>query len=133
MQYYHFPKLKKQAKKNDVIFRDSLGFPVSSDGKDSACNAGHLGSIPGSEDPLEKGTANPLQYFCLENSLDGGVWQATVLGIAKNPTQLSDFHFHLEIHCISSAITTITLPTSLVRTSVAYSIHAFSLEYLWIA
>ena len=47
MQYYCFPKLKTQAKENDVIFRDSLGFPGSSDGKESACSAGHLGSIPG--------------------------------------------------------------------------------------
>ena len=48
-----------------------------SDGKELACNAGDLGSIPGLGRPPEGGHANPLQYSCLENSMDTGAWQAT--------------------------------------------------------
>ena len=46
----------------------------------------------GWEDPLEKGTAS-CQYSCLENSMDRGAWQATVPGVAKSQTWLSNFHF----------------------------------------
>ena len=45
---------------------------------------------PGWEDPLEEGNGNPLQYSCLENSMDRGAWQATVHGVAKNQTQLTN-------------------------------------------
>ena len=48
----------------------------------------------GFEDPRNKGTAYPLQYSCLENSMDRGAWQAVVHGVAKGQTGLSDFHFH---------------------------------------
>ena len=47
----------------------------------------------GLEDPLEKGTATPLKYSGLENSMDRGAWQATVHGFTKSRTRLSDFHF----------------------------------------
>ena len=40
----------------------------------------------GREDPLEEGNGNPLQYSCLENSVDRGAWQATVQGFSKNQT-----------------------------------------------
>ena len=46
----------------------------------------------GWEDPLEKGMGYPLQYFCLENSMDRGAWQAIVHGVAKRRTQLSGGH-----------------------------------------
>ena len=46
------------------------GFPGSSAGKEPACHVGDLGLIPGCEDRLEKGTANPLQYSGLKNSMD---------------------------------------------------------------
>ena len=59
-------------------------------GKESACNAGDLGLIPGSERSLGEGHGNPLQYSCLENSMDSGDWQATVHGVAKSWTGLSD-------------------------------------------
>ena len=42
----------------------------------------------------EEGNGNPLQYSCLENSMDRGVWWVTVHGVAKSQTQLSDQHFH---------------------------------------
>ena len=47
----------------------NLGFPVSSDSKESACNAGDLGLIPELGRSLGEGNGNPLQYFCLENSM----------------------------------------------------------------
>ena len=50
------------------------------------CNAGDLGSIPGSGRPSGVGNGYPLQYSCLENSMDRGVWQATVHGVAKSQT-----------------------------------------------
>ena len=70
-----------------------MGFPGGSEVKASACNAGDLGSIPGSGRFPGEGTSNPLQYFCLENPLDGGAWWATVHVVAKSWTQLSDFTF----------------------------------------
>ena len=63
--------------------------------KASACNAGDPGSIPGSGRSLGEGNGNPLQYSCLENSMDGGAWWATVHGVAKSRTRPSDFTFTL--------------------------------------
>ena len=51
-----------------------LDFPGSSDGKASACNAGDLGSIPGSGRSPGEGNGTPLQYSFLENPMDGGTW-----------------------------------------------------------
>ena len=58
-------------------------FPCSSDGKEPVCNAGDLGSIPGSGRSPGEGNGNPLQYSCLENPMDKGVWWATVHGVTK--------------------------------------------------
>ena len=66
-------------------------FPAGSDGKVSAYNAGDLGSVPGLGRSPGEGNGNPLQYSCLENPMDGRAWQATVHGVTKNQTQLSDF------------------------------------------
>ena len=77
-----------------IIFRIKKGFPGSSAGKESACNAGDLGSIPGLGRSPGEGKGYPLQYACLENSMDGGAWQATVHRVSKSRTQLSNFHFH---------------------------------------
>ena len=57
----------------------------------SASNAGDPGSIPGSGRSPGEGNGNPLQYSCLENPLDRGAWQATVHGVAKSRTRLSNF------------------------------------------
>ena len=54
-----------------VEFRN---FPGGSDGKASSCNAEDAGSIPGSGRSPGEGNGNPLQYSCLENSMDGGAW-----------------------------------------------------------
>ena len=69
------------------------GFPGGSDSKASACNAGDPGSIPGSGRSHEEGNGTPLQYSCLENPMDGGAWWATVHGVGKSQTRLSDFTF----------------------------------------
>ena len=66
-----------------------MGFPGGSD-KESSCNAGHLGSIPGSGRHPGGGNGNPSQYSHLENPTDRGPWQATVREVAKSQTQLSD-------------------------------------------
>ena len=73
-----------------VPFCLQKGFPGGSDSKVSACNAGNPGSIPGLGRSSGEGNGNPLQYFCLENLMDGA-WQATVHGVAKSRTQLSNF------------------------------------------
>ena len=58
-------------------------FPRSSVGKESACNAGDPGLIPGLERFPGEGNGNPLQYSCLENPTNRGAWQATVHGVAR--------------------------------------------------
>ena len=63
-----------------------MGFPGGSDGKLSACNAGDLGSIPGSGRSPGEENGNSLQYSCLENSMDRGVWRAVVHGVTKSQT-----------------------------------------------
>ena len=68
-----------------------MGFPGGSASKESACNVGDLGSIPGlGRSPVE-GISYPLQYPGLENSMD-----SVVHGVAKSWTQLRDFHFLLK-------------------------------------
>ena len=59
----------------------------------SACNAGDPGSIPVSGRSPGEGNGNPLQYSSLENPVDGEAWWATIHGVAKSRTQLSDFTF----------------------------------------
>ena len=61
-------------------------FPGGSDGKASACNARDLGSIPEWGRAPGEGNGSTFQYSCLENSVDGLAWWATVHGIAKNRT-----------------------------------------------
>ena len=65
-------------------------FPGGSDGKESACNAQDLSSIPGSGRSPGEMDGNPLQYSCLDNSMERGAWGATVHGVAKSQTRLSD-------------------------------------------
>ena len=64
--------------------------PVTSEVKASASNVGDLDSVPGSGRSPGEGNGNPLQYSCPENPMDGGAWWATVHGVAKSRTQLSD-------------------------------------------
>ena len=64
------------------------GFPCGSAGKESTCNVGDLGSIPGSGRSPGEGKGYPLQYSGLEDSMN-----CIVLGVTKSQTRLSDFHF----------------------------------------
>ena len=67
------------------------GYNGEADAKESACNAGSPGSIPGSGRSPGEGNGNPLQYSFLENPMDRGAWQATIHGVAKSQTRLSDW------------------------------------------
>ena len=58
--------------------------------EESACNAEDPGLIPGLGISPGERSGNPLQYSCLENSVDRGAWQATVHGIAESQTRLSN-------------------------------------------
>ena len=87
------------------------GFPGGSDGKESACTVGDVGSIPGLGRSLGDGNGNPHQYSCPENPMDREAWRAKVHGVAKNQTRLSDYHFHMGIIqslcCIAETGTTL--------------------------
>ena len=72
-----------------IKYKSDRGFPSGSDSKESAYSAGYLGSIPGLGRFPREGNGNPLQYSCLENSMDRGTWQGTVHGIEKSWTRLS--------------------------------------------
>ena len=66
----------------------SSSFPYSSVGKESTCNTGDLGSIPGLGSSAGEGNGYPLQYSCLANFMDRGAWWATVRGVTKSRTRL---------------------------------------------
>ena len=106
-----------------------LGFPCSSAVKESTCNVGDLGSIPGlGRSPREgiglptpvfwpgefrglyspwgEGNGTPLQYSCLENPMDGGAWKAAVHGVAKSRTRLNDFTFTFHFHALEKEMAT---------------------------
>ena len=70
-----------------------IGVLGGSDGKESAGNTGDPGSIPGWGRSPGGGHGNPLQYSCLEYPMDRGAWWATVPGVKKSRTRLSEVHF----------------------------------------
>ena len=82
------------------------GFPGGSDSKEPACNAGDPGSIPGEGGSLGEGHGNTLQYSCLENPMDGGAWWATVHGVAKSRTRLSNFTLTFHVHALEEEMAT---------------------------
>ena len=78
-----------------------LGFPGGPDSKESACNARDPALIPRSGRSCGEGNGNPLQYSCLENSMDRGAWSNTVHGVAgKSDTteRQTDTHTHTHTH-----------------------------------
>ena len=78
-----------------------MSFPGGSEVKVFACNVGDLGSTPESGRFPGEGNGTPLQYSCLENPIDGGAWWATVHGVTKSQTRLSDFTFTFFLDHIS--------------------------------
>ena len=72
------------------VQRTWKGFPGGLDGKEFTCNSGSLGLILGTGRSHGEGNDYPLQYSCLENSMDRGAWRAMVHRVAKSWTQLSD-------------------------------------------
>ena len=86
-------KLNDTDNRSSVFICPFKCFPGGSDGKASVYNAGDLGSILGLGRSAGEGNDNPLQYYCLENPMDRGAWWATVHGVAKSWTWLSDFTF----------------------------------------
>ena len=77
-----------------------MGFPGGSEVKASTCNVGDLGSIPGLGRSPGEGNGNPFQYAFLEKPMDGEAWWATVNGVAKSQTRLSDFNFTFHFHMV---------------------------------
>ena len=69
---------------NILLITMPLGFPGGTDGKESACNAGDPGLSPRLGKSPGEGNGNPLQYSCLENSMDRGAWRATVHGLSES-------------------------------------------------
>ena len=68
---------------NLSILREILGFPGGSDSKESACNPGDPGSVPGSGRSPGEGNGYPLPYSYLENCIERGAWHAAVHGIKE--------------------------------------------------
>ena len=91
--------------KVNIISCVQVSFPGGSDGKESACNTGDLSPIPGSGRSPGEGHGNPLLYSCLGNPMDRGASGATVHGVSKSWTQLSDqtittiFQKHVLLPC----------------------------------
>ena len=73
--------------------------PGDSDSKESACDAGDLGSVSGLGRSPGEGNGNPLQFSCLENPMDGGVWQATVHGKSWIQLMTNTFSFTVDSLC----------------------------------
>ena len=73
-----------------------MGFPSSSDGKESTCDEGDTSSIPGLGRSPEGGHSNPLQCSCMENLMNRRAWQATIHGVTKSQTQLKQLSMYKE-------------------------------------
>ena len=88
--HFCISKIQNQASRVLIceILADILGPPRWLDGKESVCNAGDLGSIPGLKKSPGEGNGNPLHYSCLENSMGRGAWQATVHRATQSRKQL---------------------------------------------
>ena len=82
------------------IFKE---LPCTSNGKESACNAGDLGLIPGWGTASGERNGSPLRSPCLENPMDGGAWRAIVRGVAQSQTRLSNGHCHYYIYLSCAA------------------------------
>ena len=93
--------------------------------KASAFNAGDLGSIPGSGRSAREGNGNPLQCYCLENPMDRGAWCATVHGVAKSRTRLSNFTFTFTLISTDDFYSHMTEVLTMMATNANLAIAAF--------
>ena len=117
-----FPRKKGQCFGLTVL----LGFPGSSVSKEHACNVVDLGLIPGLGRSLGEGNGNLLQYFCLENPMDRGAWQAIVHGVAESRIQLSVF-------CLASTVLFLGFPLRIICKQISLPPTALQTNrYLWI-
>ena len=91
-------------------------FPGGSDGKESACNAGDPGSIPGLGRSPAEGNGYPIQYSYLENSMDKRACWATVYWVTKSWTLLSNYHFHPYFKATTNIHSTLHLPPTTILT-----------------
>ena len=89
-----------------LLLQKDLRFPGGSDSRESACNVGELSSILGLGRSPGEGNGNILKYSCLENPMDRGALQATVHGIAKSQTWLSNFTFTFHSHALEKEMAT---------------------------
>ena len=106
---------------------DNFGLPT--DVKGSACSARDLDSIPGSGISPGEGNGNPLQYSCLENSMDRGTWQATVHRVTESWTWLSDLY---TIHKMNKLLHRVySLRTKTRRKHLIREQRKFSVVVLW--
>ena len=80
-----------------LCFQNELGFPHSSVGKESACNAGDLALIPGLGRSPGEGNGNLLHYSCLENPMDRGAWWAAVHRVTQSRTRMKQLSTHAYI------------------------------------
>ena len=77
-----------------LVGNSHMSFPGGSDSKESACNVGDLGSIPGSGSAPGEGNGYPLLYSCLENSMDREAWLQSIG--CKESDMTEQLHFHME-------------------------------------
>ena len=89
-----------------------LGFPGSLVGKESTYNEGDWGSIPGLGRSPGVGNGHPLQYSGLENSMDRGVWQATVHGVAMSPEEILELLKNVSLNCLNQSFMTFPMTLS---------------------
>ena len=98
-------------------------------GKESACNAGDDGSIPGSGRSPRRGPGNPLQYSCLENPMDQEAWQATVHRVTESDTTEATEHAHVYWRKVENIVT--GLPTTPnIQISSVLGFFSFSFYFL---
>ena len=118
-----FLSLENPLEKDRLLTTVFLGFPCDSAGKESACNVGDLGLIPGLGRPPGEGDGYPLQYSRLENSMG-----SILHGVAKSWTWLSDSHKHyIQKHYLLSYITVLRY-----LFWQYFSLECFKISYLFI-
>ena len=107
-----------------------MDLPCSSDGKESACNAGDPDSVSGSGRCSGEGNGNP--YSCLEKPIDRGAWQATACGVTKHRTWPSDWHYLFMMSSSCSKLFLITWSHTLKINKVACNtVNSGSASWLW--